>query len=357
MIVRQRSMRRRWYRLDGIWRCPTAAVHHAPVMGRILAVCGWLAWQAGRPFRGGGQRRDTRPMVIGVAIVLIVLAALPILLPQFAAQPTDTVVQQIRDGVVAEPDAWVRLRGRLFPLAESPTGQAGNFALLVDEANTLRAIVVQSAEPFERVAPGDVEVRAITGRLRALGTSVEEELPIEATVAGTPPQVVADRVLALDPEITAVRAVWWPLSILPFLLGVILLIGARIGYPIFRRSSVVDVLAAPLGPGERLPAAYGGQVGPNQRPLADPGAALLLVRRGPRGNLLTAQPLPEDGGLAPAPVTIGGSWTAGRIGDVHTVSETIPALVVRSELVNATFLFARTAERDRVAALVAVERD
>jgi hypothetical protein len=111
-----------------------------------------------------------------------------------------------------------------------------------------------------------------------------------------------------------------------------------------------------LGPGERLPAAYGGQVGPNERPLADPGAALLLVRRGPRGNLLTAQPLADDGGVAPAPVTIGGSWTTGRIGDVYTVRETIPALVVRSELVNATFLFARTAERDRVAALVAVER-
>jgi hypothetical protein len=266
-------------------------------------------------------------------------------------------VQEIRDGVVAEPDTWVRLSGRLFALAESPTGQDGNFALLVDEANTLRAIVVQSAGPFEAVAPSAVEAQTVSGRLRALGTSVEEELPIEATVAGTPPTVVPDRVLELDPEATAERVVWWPLSILPLLLGAILLIGARIGYPIFRRSSVVDVLAAPLGPGERLPAAYGGQVGPNERPLADPGAALLLVRRGPRGNLLTAQPLPEDGGLAPAPVTIGGSWTAGRIGDVYTVRETVPALVVRSELVNATFLFARTAERDRVAALVAVDRD
>jgi hypothetical protein len=38
------------------------------------------------------------------------------------------------------------------------------------------------------------------------------------------------------------------------------------------------------------------------------------------------------------------------------VSETVPALIIRSELVNATFLFARTAERDRVAALVAVDR-
>jgi hypothetical protein len=357
MIVRQRSMRRRWYRVVRIWRSDATPVHDAPVMGRLLAVCGWLAWQVGRPFRRGSVRRDSRPAVAGVAVALLLLAAVPIALPLFAAQPTDTVVQEIRDGLVSEPGTWVRVRGRVFPLADSPTGQDGNFALLVDGANSLRAIVVQSAEPFEPVVPEQVESQTVTGRLRPLGTSVEEELPIAATVFGTPPTVVPDRVLELDPLTTAERAVWWPLSILPFLLGVLLLIGARIGYPIFRRSSVVDVLAAPLGPGERLPAAYGGQVGPNQRPLADPGAALLLVRRGPRGNLLTAQPLADDGGVAPGPVTIGGSWTAGRIGDVYTVSETIPALLVRSELVNATFLFARTAERDRVAALVAVDRD
>jgi hypothetical protein len=108
--------------------------------------------------------------------------------------------------------------------------------------------------------------------------------------------------------------------------------------------------------GERVPSAYGGRIGPNERSLADPGGALLLVRRGPKGSLLTAQPLADDGGVAPAPVPIGGSWTSGRVGAVHTLTETVPALEVRSELVDATFLFARSAERDRVAALVAVDR-
>jgi hypothetical protein len=41
---------------------------------------------------------------------------------------------------------------------------------------------------------------------------------------------------------------------------------------------------------------------------------------------------------------------------VFTVRETVAALRLRSELVDATFLFARSAERDRVAALVAVDR-
>jgi hypothetical protein len=55
-------------------------------------------------------------------------------------------------------------------------------------------------------------------------------------------------------------------------------------------------------------------------------------------------------------VLIGGSWTSGRIGAVHTVTETVPALEVRSELVDPTFLFARNTEHDRVAALVTVDR-
>lgn len=330
------------------------------MMGRLLAVCGWLAWRVGRPFGRGPlrsrARQLARQLVLGVAVLLAVLATLPIALPQFGAQPTDAGVQDIFDGIVTEPGTWVRLRGRVFPLSESPTGQDGNYALLVDAVDTFRAIVLRAATGFPDTAPAEIDSTAVTGRLLALGTSVEEELPIEATVAGTPPRVVSDRVLELDPVTTAERAVWWPLAIPPALLAVLLGVGSRVGYPVFRPSSVVDVLAAPLGPGERLPAAYGGDVGPNRRDLADPGAALLLVRRGPRGNLLTAQPLGDEGAVAPAPVTIGGSWTAGRIGDVFTVSETIPALVVRSELVNATFLFARTAERDRVAALVAVER-
>jgi hypothetical protein len=334
----------------------TPVVHDAPVTGRLQAACGWLAWQVGRPFRRGGGRGFARNAVIGVAVLLVVLAVVPLVLPLFAAQPTDAEVDQIMAGEVTEPGTWVRLHGRIFPLTDTPTGQDGSYGLLVDEANTLRSIVVRSAAGFADTPPSDVVVTPVTGRLLAVGTSVEEELPIEATVAGTPPRIVADRVLELDPLAAEERAVWWPLSILPALLAIALVVGVRSGYPIFRPSKVVDVLASPLGPGERLPAAYGGQVGPNVRDLAEPGAALLLVRRGPRGNLLTAQPLSEDGGVAPAPVTIGGSWTSGRVGDVHTVMESVPALVVRSELVNATFLFARTAERDRVAALVAVDR-
>lgn len=288
-------------------------------------------------------------MVLG--LILLVLAALPIILPQLDPQPQDVTVGQVVDGAVTEPTGWVRLTGRVVPLTDSPTGLPGRFALLVDELDTFTAIVLRTDAAVEAAAS-----TTVTGRLEVAGVIVTETLPIEATVAGTPPRVVPDRVVVLDEAPLPERTVLWPVSILPAVLASIFLIGARVGYPVFRPTTEIDVLSGPLGPGERLPAAYGGRIGQDVRPLTDPGGTLLLVRRGPTGNLLIAQALADDGGAAPQPVTIGGSWTSGRIGHVYTVSETVPALVIRSELVDATFLFARTSERDRVAALINVER-
>jgi len=315
------------------------------MVGRILAVCGWLAWRAGRPMGGPG-----RALVVVLGGALLILAAVPIVVPLLDPQPQTAGVQEIFDGAITEPEGWVRLHGRVVPLDEPPTPDPqGPFALLVDAETPLRSIVVVTD------AEADADT-VVTGHLAPATVTVEEELPIEATVAGTPPRVVPDRVLLADPVAHPERTIVWPLAIPPAVLGILLLIGVRTGYPVFRPTKEVDVLAGPLNPGERLPAAYGGRIGPNRSDLADPDAALLLVRRGPRGNLLTAQPLPEGGGVAPAPVTIGGGWTSGRLGYVFTVTESVPALAVRSELVDATFLFARVAERDRVAALITVER-
>jgi hypothetical protein len=318
------------------------------VIGRLLAVCGWSAWQVGRPFGSGRLRRAVPALV---ATLLAVVAVAVIVVPQLDAQPADLGVEPLFDGAASEPGSWVRLDGRLVPLAEPPTDGTGSYGLLVGADNALRAVVVRTDAPITAT-----ERTSVSGRMKDAPVAIEEDLPIEATVAGTPPRVIPDRFVELDAVAKPPRVVPWPLAVPPALIAALLVIGSRAGYPIFRPTTVVDVLAAPLAPGERLPAAYGGRVGPNKSDLADPGAALLLVRRGPKGNLLTAQPLPDAGQVAPPPVTIGGGWTAGRIGDVHTVRETVPALRVRSELVDATFLFARTAERDRVAALVTVDR-
>lgn len=323
--------------------------------GRILAIAGWLARVAARPFRGTPLRRSPAIPATALAVVLLVVAALPVLLPQLDPQPADVAVDDILSGAVSAPGTWVRLTGRAYGLAEAPTDGEGSYALLVDATQRLRAIVVRGTAPFD-TPPAEVVPSSVTGRLVEAIVVLTEDLPIEATEAGTPPRIAPDRLVELDPVAKGPRSTWWPLAIVPGLLSALLLIGSRTTYPVFRPTRVVDVLTAPLGPGERLPAAYGGRIGPNERDLADPGGVLLLVRRGPKGNLLTAQPLPDDGGVAPAPVTIGGGWTAGRVGDVHALRETVPALIIRSELVDATFLFSRTAERDRVAALISLDR-
>lgn len=315
---------------------------------RVLAICGWLAWQVRRPF---GRRSRLREAPNALAVILIVLAALPIVVPMFEPQPQDVTVQDIVDDEVDEPTGWVRLHGRVAPLRENPTERPGQYALLVDQRDPLDAIVLRANR-----RPRAADETMVTGHLVSEIALVEEELPIEATVYGTPPVIIVERIVELDPVATPARMTWWPLSIPPLILAAMVLVGARSGYPIFRPTTEVDVLSVPLAPGERVPAAFGGRLGPTVRDLADPGAALLVVRPGPKGDMLTAQPLADKDSPAPPPVVIGGGSATGRIGWVFTASEAVPALRISAEHVDVTLLFAKTGERDRVAALLPHER-
>jgi hypothetical protein len=321
------------------------------MFGRFLAICGWLAEKVRRPFTGPlAALRPWAPIV--VAGLLLFLAVAPIVVPLFQAQPEDVTVQQILDGAVTEPSGWVRLQGRVVPLTESPVDEPGRYGLFVDAADTLQAIVVRSGGSIAR-APST----SISGHLAGAIVAVEEDLPLEATVFGAPPAIVPNLLVQLDDAAMPARVVLWPLAILPLTLAVVLVIGAVAGYPVFRRTSEVDVVSSPLAPGERVPAAFAGRLGPEVRELADPGALLIVVRPGPNGNVLTAQPLSDDERPAPPPVRIGGGWARGRIGWVYTISEAVPALRLRADLIDATLLFAKTGERDRVAGLIAVDRD
>jgi len=90
--------------------------------GRTLAIAGWLAWVVARPFRRTPLRRFRGAPAAAAAVVLLVLAALPIVLPQLDPQPADVAVDEIISGAVTEPGTWVRLTGRAYGLAEAPTG-------------------------------------------------------------------------------------------------------------------------------------------------------------------------------------------------------------------------------------------
>ena len=321
------------------------------MFGRFLAICGWLAMQVRRPF--GGPLSALRPWApLVVAALLLVLAAMPIVVPTLQAQPEDATVEQILDNTISEPTGWIRLVGRVVPLTESPTDEPGRYGLFVDEADTLQAIVVRSDAPITHA-----DSTAITGHLTGASVAVEEDLPLEATVFGAPPAIVPHLIVQLDPAALPERTTWWPLSILPVLLAVALIVGAWAGYPVFRPTSEVDVVSSPLAPGERVPAAFAGRLGGSVRDLSDPGAALIVVRPGPAATCSRPSRSPTTRAPHRRPCRIGGGWSRGRIGWVYTVSEAVPALRLRAESVDATLLFAKTGERDRVAGLVAVDRD
>lgn len=318
-----------------------------------MAIGGWLAWQMTRRLSALPRIGDvvTRRGPTVMAGALLVLALLPFAVPMFDPQPQSVTVGAILDGRANDVGTWVRLSGNVVAIEGSPTGEEGSFALLADRINPLHSVVLQ----------GDIasvlgDRTNVTGHLVEAAVTIDpKKLPIEATVAGTPPNIVPDRVVNLDVAPKGERGAPWLLAIPPLILALLVWIGGRTGYPVFRESFEVDVLVTPLAPGERVPAAYGGRIGPNSANLGDPAGVLLMVRRGPAGNVLTAQPL-SDAGPEPAPVPIGGGWTSGRTGYVYTVTETVPAMTVRSEAVEATLLFASTSERDRVAALIAVGR-
>ena len=327
------------------------------MIGRFLAFCGWLAWHAQRRVVVGPLRRlGAQRAVWAVAGIIAVVAFVPLVAGVAQDQPQDVTVQDLFDDGVTHPESWVRLRGLTVPLADDPTNLAASgagYGLLVDAVVPLRAVVVESDATIAAA-----ESTMLTGHIVPTTVATEDvqaELPIEATIAGTPPQVVADEIVRLDISPFPTRVVWWPVTLLLLLLAAALAIGAWAGYPVFRAAREVDVLARPLGPGERIPAAVGGRLGDRTIDLGDPAEALLTGGRGARGSVLTIQLMPA-GGPAPPPISIGGGWTTARVGYVHVLGETVAALHIRAEHADATLLFARRSERDRAAAMVATER-
>jgi hypothetical protein len=295
-------------------------------------------------------RLGTDRVVLAVSVLLVIVALAFPVVAFLQPQPQDVTVEEIMAGGVEHPDGWVRLRGRVVPLADSPTGEPGDHGLLVDEANPLRAIVVRAED-----SPAAEASTAVTGHVAPANVIVAEDLPIEATVAGTPPRIVGNTVVDLDAEPLPPRSVFWPLVFGLLSLAGVIALGRQSGYPIFRPSREIDVLVRPLQPGERVPAAVAGRLGQHRFDLEEPSEALLLAGHGERGSVLTVQLLPS-GSRPPPPVSVGNGWTRGRIGYVHTISETVPALHVRSEIADAILLFARVGERDRAAALISLDR-
>lgn len=288
-------------------------------------------------------------MVGALALGLGLVAMLPFLTSLVAPQPDDLSVAAVGAGMETHPERWVRISGRVVPLNERPNPRPQEYGLLVDADDPLDAIVVRSPSRIQAA-----ENTMLTGHIIDDLVFVDEELPIEATVFGTPPVIVPDRLVQLDAEPQPPHETFWPMVIIPALLAAALGIGLAAGYPLFRTSRETNVLASPLLPGERIPTAVAGKVLSQQIEMLNPANGLMVVRPGPRGGILGLQLLNPQG-PAPPPVQVNDGASTGRLGYVYTINETLPSLALRSERLDAILMFAKVSERDRVAALVELE--
>jgi hypothetical protein len=318
---------------------------------RLLALCGWIAWALRRVLgdrpRFLGSSRLRAGVVIGV---LIGLTGVPFALSFQGDQPEQATVGDVVAGAIERADRWIRVRGEVRPIeaSELQIPDLDRYALLFDAEDPTLAIAVRGDDPPR----GQVTV---TGRLAPFAVALPGFSPADQP-ATSEPRLVPNLILELDREPYPERQVVWGWSLLPLGIAGLLGIGLRLGYPIVRRGRETNVLARPLAPGERLPVALAGRVGERRIPLHDPAEAVLLVSPGRRGGVLTIQLLGDQPGRHAAPVSVGEGWATGQVAWVHTVRESVPALVVETEAADAVLMFASPVERDRAAALVGAGR-
>lgn len=197
-----------------------------------LAVAGWLADAIER--RVGGSRRAVRGVVIG----LFALSAIPISLIGSSPRPTDLTFEDVKLDRIPAMTSWVRLEGELRPLEG-----ARGFLYELHDTRDDRLYVIVIAE-----APLELGHAVLTGRL-SLG---------EATVGN---------IGSIEADIPAVpkRNEPFGLILLPAAVGLVVILGGRLGYPVVRRDgrpgSAPAAGLVPLAADERMAAWWSGRIG------------------------------------------------------------------------------------------------
>lgn len=300
---------------------------------RLRVLLGWLAYRVDRWLRrlpGPLRRPDQRVWI--VVIGLLALAALPVVLTLNERQPREVSVAQIATGEAQVGD-WIRLEGEVLslPVVEDVV-PAGHWTLQ-DPSHPDQSVVLR--------ANGDLN----GGRQMVTGVLEESELPEAARLGSVP-----GRLVALD-AIPSPRRIPNPLLWgLPLFAAIALAAGSRIGYPIFDPGGELNVLARGLLPNESLGARVIGRIGDRWLNLGDRQAASVSVVE-PAGGRRVLLTLIDRGGRA-APDILGEPSVEGVVGYVHSREGSMPAILVTRPDLEVILLFERTADRDRLAAMM-----
>jgi len=213
--------------------------------------------------RRTGSRRATWWVVAG----LVAVSAIWTFLIGSSARPTDLTFEDVKLDRIPAMTSWARLEGELRPLA----GAGGHLYELHDTADDRLYVIVIADAPLE------LGHAVVTGRLS----------PGEATVGN---------IGSIEADIPAVPKRNEPFAVilLPAAIGLLVVLGMRLGYPVVRRGrSGSAVRAVPLGPGERLAVRWSGRIGSEGIPRDRPLAATLAVA--PEPGLIEVSLVVADG--------------------------------------------------------------
>lgn len=303
------------------------------MLTRVRVFLGWLSYRVDRwlrrapgPLRGPDQR-------LWIVVVLLVgLAIVPFVIVLGEVQPRELSVAQVAAGEAGVGD-WIRLDGEVLALPVVEDVVPPDHWTLQDRNDPTRSIVMH--------APGELQ----GGEQMVTGTLVESDLPEEAGMSS-----VSNRIVELDP-VPSPRRIPNPLLWgLPLLAAVALTAGSTIGYPIFDPGGELNVIARPLAQGDTLAARVIGRIGERWFNIGDRQPAAIDVVE-PAGGRRIQLTLIERRGRA-APLVLGEPSVEGTVGYVHSRDGSRPAiLVVRPEL-EVILLFDRTADRDRLGAMM-----
>ncbi len=288
------------------------------LLDRLLAAIGALG--AGAQGLMGGSRTGARALVV----VLLLVSAVPTLWIGSSKRPTDITFDDVRYQRIPAMTSWFRIEGNL---------RSANNAVqpllyeLVDPADgtSYVNVLALSALPLGPIT--------LTGTLSATGPNGTGYIGwFDADAVAEPRQ--DDR--------------FW-LILVPGIVGVLIAIGLRMGYPVVRPERggrAVSMPSDPVrpAPSDGVPAAWAGWIRSENAPLSGPRPCIVTVTPGPDVAQLTV----ADGGVErPVPVRRGGAARRVRLWHLRSGD---PALDVRGAGGDIVLVFTDPVLRDRVGA-------
>ena len=269
------------------------------------------------------ERRVGTPGTWLIVLGLVAVSGVWIYLIGSSSRPTDLSFDDIRFDRIPAMTSWIRVEGDLRPYPNSDS-----LYQLHDLHDDSLYLIVISDEPL---ALGRQEM---TGHVSAG----------EATTGN---------IGSLDPDIPPVPKQNEPFAIilLPAVIGGMIVLGRRIGYPIVRHERRRRHLhGAPLGPGESIPARRSGRIASVVVPDSAAVDCMVGVRRGGDVHeivLRDTSPGPDTATATEHVIRVRRSVPVTRLRVCRT-SGCIPGVLVHAQTADLMLLVPDRAERDRL---------